>query len=135
LPQTAAPSRQPKRNAQSRDENSERDLSDDLQSDNGEDEGITNEAIVKILFEQPAGKKSSGRSRAFRTQKETHYSEARKNAKELVRDGIAFLEDAQSKLADLRAQEFPFEKYYQDFHLPLTAQQVIAFCPVSTSPT
>lgn len=38
-----------------------------------------------------AGKKSSGRSRAFQMQKESCYGEARKNAKELVRDGIGFL--------------------------------------------
>lgn len=36
-------------------------------------------------------KKSSGSSRAFQTQKETRYNEARKKGKELVRDGITFL--------------------------------------------
>jgi hypothetical protein len=38
-----------------------------------------------------AGKKSSGSSRGFQTQKETRYNEARKKGKDLVRDGIAFL--------------------------------------------
>ncbi|KAF8809122.1 hypothetical protein BYT27DRAFT_7163562 [Phlegmacium glaucopus] len=70
-----------------------------------------------------AGKKSLSRSRAFQTQKETRYNEARKNGKELVREGIAFLEDAQGKLTDLHAQEIPFDKYYQDYHLPLTTQR------------
>jgi len=40
-----------------------------------------------------------------------------------VRDGIAFLEDAQRKLTDLKVQETSFEKYYQDFQLPLTVEQ------------
>jgi len=86
---------------------------------------MTNEEIVKTLLEKPAagGKKSLGRSRAFQIQKEARYGEARKNGKELVRDGIAFLEDAQGKLTNFHAQEIPFEKYYQDCHLPLAAQQ------------
>jgi len=108
-----------KRNAQSKEDSG--DISDDLQVE--VDEGM-NDAIIKMLLEQPpAGKKSLGNSRAFQTQREALYNEARKNSKNSVRDGIAFLEDAQGKLDDLQAQEISFEKYYQDCHLPLTAQQ------------
>ncbi|KAE9409757.1 hypothetical protein BT96DRAFT_534454 [Gymnopus androsaceus JB14] len=59
-------------------------------------------------------KKTSMLSAAFDNQKKALYASARKQAKEMSREGVAYLENLKSTLLDMRKDEVPFKSYLNE---------------------
>ncbi|CAA7271518.1 unnamed protein product [Cyclocybe aegerita] len=95
------------------------DSQDELMSE--EEPQKRDKAAQRNLGKQ--AKKQDTRSTEFQTRKKALYSDARKNAQEIVKAGVSALEDIFVKIDARRAQEIGFEKYFMDAQLPSNAQQ------------
>ncbi|KAJ3513746.1 hypothetical protein NLJ89_g2775 [Agrocybe chaxingu] len=96
------------------------DSQDELMSEDEEPQK-RDKTAQKTLGKQPT--KQNIRSTEFQTRKKALYSDARKNAQEIVKAGVSALEDIFVKIDTRRAQEIEFEKYFMDTQLPSDAQQ------------
>ncbi|KAF7799568.1 hypothetical protein EIP86_010805 [Pleurotus ostreatoroseus] len=77
------------------------------------------DSMLEILgmlkeFQKRKTTKASTASNAFQTKKNALYTSARKSADSALRDGVAYIEQYQSRLADLRAQEVSQEQHLHE---------------------
>ncbi|KAF8201573.1 hypothetical protein BJ912DRAFT_507176 [Pholiota molesta] len=67
---------------------------------------------------------SAAHSAQFQSRKNALYSNARKATQEFVKSSASALDNVQATLLEMRAQEIPFEKYRDDFHVVITSNKV-----------
>ncbi|KAI9065375.1 hypothetical protein FKP32DRAFT_485507 [Trametes sanguinea] len=80
-------------------------IEDAVAEDDGEDENMVDMLAMLQEFQKRKASKASARSVAFQNQKATMFADARKRVDEIVRSGIASVENARATILDLKAQE------------------------------
>lgn len=79
----------------------------DAQYDDVEDEQRDMLEMLAVLqqFQKRKSGRGSARSAAFHAKKDALFAEARKNAENAVAEGVAYIEQYRTKIAELRARE------------------------------
>ncbi|CAL1705585.1 unnamed protein product [Somion occarium] len=95
--------------AESIDENQE-DI--DVEDEDGGDEDQMLDMINMLKeFQKRKASASSSRNAAFQNKKNSLYADARKNAELVVTEGIAYVEQFRTRIAELRANEVPRDQH------------------------
>ncbi|KAF9067557.1 hypothetical protein BDP27DRAFT_1328572 [Rhodocollybia butyracea] len=86
--------------------------SDVIMEDEGSESDSTDLSKFMEEIQKRQAKKSSKLSVEFENQKKTLYASARAQAREMSREGVAYLENLKPTLLDMRKDETTFEKYF-----------------------
>ncbi|EKM55296.1 uncharacterized protein PHACADRAFT_94955 [Phanerochaete carnosa HHB-10118-sp] len=73
-------------------------------------------AVLQQFQKRKSGK-TSARSAAFHAKKDALFAEARKNAENAVKEGVAYIEQYRAKIAELRAREVSQDARLKDMSL------------------
>ncbi|KIP12349.1 hypothetical protein PHLGIDRAFT_98327 [Phlebiopsis gigantea 11061_1 CR5-6] len=109
-----------------------KDVSDVSDNENAFDEAEDDQdsmlemiALVK-QFQKRKTTKNSAKSAAFEAKKDALYTEARKNAANAIKEGIAYIEQYKLKISELKAREISQDHYLKGLSLFQTREEAMA---------
>ncbi|GJE87095.1 hypothetical protein PsYK624_031780 [Phanerochaete sordida] len=96
--------------------------SDDSGSEREYDEEEEDREMLEMVavlkqFQKRKTTKHTARSAAFLAKKDALFAEARRNAENAVKEGVAYIEQYRAKIADLRAREVSHDACLKDMSL------------------